>query len=212
MNEEIDPITEKTLNDVDRAFAIGGIAVSSLAFLFYPADEIENVSETDLGFVGTISNIISVLSLIGTLWTIGLLYERNAPLPKLVRRWLVPLVVLDVALFALIIAIRVIGTEGIKKVGTFALKKMKPVICSFGAFGLLFAMAVVPKQLLTVTNVGMFIHFSPAVISASPLNKNPYYIIVVLIRAGGLATSLAGDIIDVVTDENYQGEQPLLES
>lgn len=206
MTQKEDNNKEVTLDDVDNIFAIGGIAISGLALLFYPAEEIADSSEADLGFVGTITKVVSVLGLIGTLWSVGLLYHKNVEIPVVLKWVLVPLLILDLFLVTLLIGTLAMGSTS--KVVRAGLKYVKPVICSLGAVGLIIAMAVMPKRLLKMSMIGMAIHYLPAALGYAPINKHPFYLLVVFVRTGGLITTLAGDIIDVAATN----QRPQLES
>lgn len=193
---------EITVSDVDKVFAISGIALSGLALLFYPAEEVADSTETELGFIGTVSKVISGLGLIGTLWSMGLLYtEETEDMPPALRWVLVPLLVLDVFLVLLLLGMMALNTTSVGKVGSFALKFIKPVVCTLGAVGLIVGMAVMPKKLLKMSFIGMTIHYLPAALGYAPINKQPFYVLVILVRTGGLITALAGNIIDVATEE-----------
>lgn len=212
MTQEIDNSAENTIDDVDKVFAISGIALSGLALLFYPAEEIADATEADLGFVGTITKVVSGLGLIGTLWGIGLLYSREVEIPAVLKWVLVPILILDVLLVSLLLAMLALDTASVGKVGKLALKYVKPAICSLGAVGIIVAMAIMPKRLLKMSFIGMAIHYLPAALGYAPINKHPFYVLVVFVRTGGLITTLAGDIIDVATEDESQDEQPKLES
>jgi hypothetical protein len=200
---------EINIDDVDKIFAISGIAISSLELLFYPAEEIADSSETDLGFVGTITKVVSGLGLIGTLWSAGLVYSRETELPTAIKWILVPLLVLDVLLVALLLGMLRMDTASVGKVVSAALRIFKPALCTLGAAGLIIMMAMMPKKLLKMSFIGLAIHYLPAALGYPPINKQPFYVIVVLVRTGGLITALAGDVIEVATDDN---EPPKLEA
>ena len=203
---------EITVDDVDKIFAIGGIALSGLALLFYPAEEVADSTETDLGFVGTVAKIVSGLGLIGTLWSVGLLYTREVNIPPALKWVFVPLLVLDVFLVLLLLGMLALNTTSVGKVGSFALKFIKPVICTLGAIGLIIGMAVMPKKLLKMSFIGMAIHYLPAALGYAPINKQPFYVLVVFVRTGGLIAALAGDIIDVAVEDKDSSDQPQLEA
>lgn len=211
MTQEIDNSVENTLNDVDKVFAISGLALSGLSLLFYPAEEIADSTETDLGFVGGITKTISILGLVGTFWSMGLLYHRKVEVSPIVKWVLIPLLVLDVLLLALLFSMMALNTASISKVGKLALKYVKPAVCSLGAVGMIVGMAVMPKQLLNMKFIGKTIHYLPAALGYAPINKHPFYVLVVFVRTGGLITSLAGGIVNVATDDNAD-EQLKLES
>ncbi len=202
MTQELDNSADETINDIDGIFSITGIAISGLALLFYPAEEVADASETDLGFVGGITKVISLLGLVGTFWSMGLLYEREVQVPKIVKWVLIPLLLLDVMLIALLCGMLALKTGSIGKVGEFTLKYIKPAICSLGAVGIIVAMVVKPDQFLKMSLIGKTVHYLPAALAYPPINKNPFYAIVILVRAGGLVTSLASDVIDISTDNN----------
>lgn len=214
MTQEIDNTAENTLDDVDKIFAIGGLAISGLGLLFYAAEEVADSTETDLGFVGTITKTISILGLVGTFWSMGLLYHRKIEIPAVIKWILIPIIVLHILVLALVIAMLALNTTSVSKVGKLALKYVKPAVCSLGAIGLIIAMAVMPKKLLKMSYIGKVIHYLPAGLGYPPINKNIFYALVIFVRAGGLVTSLAGGIIEVASDDNDSDsdEQKLLES
>lgn len=202
MKQELDNSADETINDIDGIFSITGIAISGLALLFYPAEEVADASETDLGFVGGITKVISLLGLVGTFWSMGLLYEREVQVLKIVKWILIPLLLLDVTLIALLCGMLALKTGSIVEVVKFVLKYIKPAVCSLGAAGIIIAMIVDPDKYLKMPLIGKTIHYLPATLAYPPINKNPFYAIVILVRAGGLVTSLASDVIDVSTDKN----------
>jgi hypothetical protein len=210
MTQEKDTNIDKTVDDVDKIFAVGGIALSGLSLLFYPAEEIADATEADLGFIGTVTKVVSGLGLIGTLWTAGLLYTREVEIPALLKWVLVPILILDVLLVTLLLSMLALNTASVGKVGNLVIKYVKPVICTLGAVGLIVAMAVMPKKLLKMSMIGMAIHYLPAALGYAPINKHPFYVLVVFVRTGGLITALAGDIIDVATEEEDTNEQKQL--
>ncbi len=192
--------TDTTLYDVTKVFSYSGLALSALGILFYPAEEIADATETDLGFIPTISKVLSALGLIGTLWSVGLLYNEHVKLPTLLKWVFVPLLILDVVLVTVLLAILGLGPEKLPVVGKFILKYIKPAICSLGAVGLIIAMAVLPKQLLRVSYIGDVIHYLPAAFNYPPINKHPFYAIVVVVRTGGLITSAAGGFVEELVE------------
>lgn len=191
---------DTTLDDVTKVFTYSGLALSALGILFYPAEEIADATETDLGLIPTMSKVISGLGLIGTLWSVGLLYNEHIKLPALLKWVFVPLLILDVVLVTALLALVGIGPEKLSIAAKFALKYIKPAICSFGAVGLIIGMAVFPKYLLKVSYTGDVIHYLPAALNYPPINKNPFYAIVVAVRTGGLITSSAAGFIETATE------------
>ncbi|MBC8757488.1 hypothetical protein H2O64_22650 [Kordia sp. YSTF-M3] len=212
MTQEINNPLDNTLDDIDKVFAISGIALGSLELLFYPVEEIADASEADLGFVGTVSKVVSGLGLIGTVWSVGLLYGRQVDIHPLLKWVFVPLLVLDVILVTLLLAMLAIDTASVSKVGNLALKYIKPAVCSLGAIGIIIAMAVMPKKLLKMSFIGLAIHYLPAALGYAPINKHPFYVLVVFVRTGGLITALAGDAIELFSGEDDTDEQLQLES
>ncbi len=212
MTQDIHNSDETIVDDVDKIFAISGIAISGLELLFYPAEEVADASETDLGFVGTISKVVSVLGLIGTLWTIGLLYTREVEIPAALKWILVPILVLDLLLISMLLGMLALDTASPGKVAKFAIKFLKPGLCTLGAAVMIVAMGFRPKQLLKMSFIGLVIHYLPAGLGYAPINKHPFYAIVVLVRAGGLITTLAGDVIEIATGEKPDSNAPQLEA
>lgn len=200
MTQHIDNAAENTLDDIDKVFAIGGLAISGLGLLFYAAEEIADSTETDLGFVGAITKTISLIGLVGTFWSMGLLYHRKIEIPTAIKWILIPIVVLHVLVLALVISMLALKTNSVSKVGSLALKYVKPAVLSIGAVGLIIAMAVMPKQLLKMSFIGKAIHYLPAGLGYAPINKHPFYAIVILVRAGGLITSFAGGLTEIVSE------------
>ncbi|WP_046757465.1 hypothetical protein [Kordia jejudonensis] len=200
MTQEIDNTADNTLDDVDRIFAISGLAISGLGLLFYAAEEVADSTETDLGFVGTITKTVSMLGLVGTFWSMGLLYHKKIEMPAAIKWVMVPIIVLHVLVLALILSMLALKTSSVGTVGKLAMKYVKPAVCSLGAVGIIIAMAVMPKKLLKMSNIGMAIHYLPAGLGYAPINKNVFYALVILVRAGGLITTLAGDFIELAMD------------
>lgn len=212
MTKEIDNSADNTLNDVDTIFAISGLAISGLALLFYPAEEIADATETDLTFIGAVSKVISVLGLVCTLWSVGLFAYKEKEIPIVIKFVLIPIILLHVMLMALLLSMLALKTTSVSKVLGLAAKYVKPAVCSIGGIGIIVAMAVMPKKLLKMSYIGMAIHYLPAGLGYAPINKHPFYAIVILVRAGGLITSLAGDFIELAIDDKSSDEQLLLES
>ncbi|MEL7249916.1 MAG: hypothetical protein AAFO03_15920 [Bacteroidota bacterium] len=191
---------DNTLNDVTKVFTYSGLAISALGILFYPAEEIADATEAELGIIPTISKVLSGLGLIGTLYSVGLLYNEHVKLPLLVKWIFVPLLILDVLLVVLLLSLNAFGPEKLSVAGKFVLKYVKPAICSLGAVGMIIGMAVLPKQLLKVSYAGDVVHYLPAALNYPPINKHPFYVIVVAVRTGGLITSTAAGFIEVATE------------
>jgi hypothetical protein len=204
MTQEIDNSAENTLDDVDKIFSIGGMALSGLGLLFYAAEEVADSTETDLGFVGSITKTISMLGLVGTFWSMGLLYHRKIEIPPVIKWVLVPILVLHILVLALILSMLALKTNSVSHVGKLALKYVKPAVCSLGGIGIIIAMAAMPKQLFNMKFVGMTIHYVPAGFGYAPINKHPFYALVIFVRAGGLVTTFAGNFIDIMSDDDKE--------
>ena len=78
-------------------------------------------------------------------------------------------------------------------------------------------MAIFPEKLFNVKYIGKVIYYIPAGLGVPPINKQPYYAIVILVRAGGLITSLAGEVIELARGSESDkkdlegGDQPKIE-
>ena len=208
MTKETDHTANNVIQDVDKVFTISGLAISGLSLLFYPAEEIADASKTDLGFISTITKTFSVLGLFGTLWTVGLLYTKEVDIPPLLKWVFIPLVILDVLLLALLFSMMAMNTTSVSKVGEAALKYVKPAVCSLGAIGMIVAIAVMPKKLLKMSFIGLVIHYLPAGLGYEPINKHPFYALVIFVRTGGLIASLSGGFIEIMTEEPPQDTDP----
>jgi hypothetical protein len=82
-----------------------------------------------------------------------------------------------------------------------------PISYSVVGVGMIPLMIIFPDKLFNVTNIGRLIYYIPAGLGIPPVNKQPFYPIVILVRAGGLITSLAGQIIEISGSNSSDSEE-----
>lgn len=190
---------DEILDDISKFVAYTGIGLSALGILFYPVEEVGNVTETDLGFIPTVSKVITGLGLLTSTWEVIMLYNKHVNLPTPLKWILIPLLILDVLLLAILVAV-MLGLKKLKIAGNFVSKYLQPAVFSLGGAGLIIGMAVFPEYLLKTSWIGKIIHYLPAGLGYAPINKHPFYAIVILVRTGGLITATAGSLIEEMTE------------
>jgi len=198
MSNEVE--IDETLKDVSKVVSYTGIGLSSLGILFYPIEEIGDVSETDLGLFSTVSKVITGLGLVTSAWGGIMLYKKHVNIPDVAKWILIPILILELGLLALMVAV-MLGMEKLKIAGGFVNKYLKPAVFSLGGAGLIIGAAVFPQYLLKTSWIGQIIHYLPAAFGYTPINKHPLYVIVILIRTGGLITATTGGLIEEMIEE-----------
>lgn len=188
-------------DQIERVMDFTSIGLTSLDILFFPIDQIAEVSETDLGPVSTASKILSGAGVLSIMGTLGMLYHRNVEIPLIIKWLLVPLILIHVAGLLMLFGLLGFGKEGIKKLVKFGLKFVMPISYSVVGVGMIPLMIIFPEKLFNVTNIGRVIYYIPAGLGIPPVNKQPFYPIVILVRAGGLITSLAGQVIELASSD-----------
>ena len=192
-------------DEIERILDFTSVGLTSLEVLLFPIEEVANSTETDLGFIGTASKVLAGVGVISIAASVGMLYHRHVKISPIIKWFLVPLIILHVA-----VILSLLGLE-------FGLKYVKPISYSLVGVALIPLMAIFPEKLFNVKYIGKVIYYIPAGLGVPPINKQPYYAIVILVRAGGLITSLAGEVIELARGSESDkkdlegGDQPKIE-
>lgn len=194
-------------DQIEKIMDFTSIGLTSLDVLFFPINQIGEVTDTDLGPVGTASNILAGAGVLSIMGTIGMLYHRNIKIPLIIKWLLVPLILIHIGIILVLFGLLGFGKVGMKKGVEFGLKFVMPIAYSLVGVGMIPAMIIFPEMLFNVTNIGRIIYYIPAGLGIPPINKQPYYAIVILVRAGGLITSLAGQVIDVAGGSSTESKE-----
>ncbi|EAZ82824.1 hypothetical protein [Algoriphagus machipongonensis] len=187
-------------DEIERIMAFTSVGLTSLEVLLFPVEEVAEMGEQDLGFISTASKALAGVGMISVLGSMGLLYHRKVEIPTAVKWILIPILILDVALLASLLGLTTVGTGGLAKAGKFAMKYIKPAVYSLAGVGVIVAMCIWPKTFVNVNYIGKVIYYLPAGLGYPPINKHPLYAVVILVRTGGLITSLAGEVIELMHD------------
>jgi len=184
---------------IEKILGYADLGLNSLQTLLFPAEEAAGMAEQDLGFLSTVSNVLTGVGLISTLVSIGVLYEKHVKIHWMLKWIFVPLIILDVLLVALLLGLVAAGPGKLKQAGQWIVKYVLPVAYTLGGAGVIIAMAVLPKQFLKVSYIGKVIYSPPGCLSYPPINKQPFFAIVILVRTGGIITYTAGGMIELLT-------------
>jgi len=178
------------------------LGISSLEILFFPVEEGANMAETEVPFVSTVSKVLAGVGMISTILSLIILYEKHAKIHWMLKWILVPLVILDVALVALLLGLAGPGPSKLKAAGQWAVKYLLPAAYTLGGGALLVMMAVLPKHFLKVSYIGKAIYYLPGALGYPPINKHPFYTLVILVRTGGIITTVVGGMIELAEGES----------
>ncbi|UZD23461.1 hypothetical protein PBT90_08680 [Algoriphagus halophytocola] len=184
-------------DEIDRILDFTSVGLTSLEVLLFPIEEVAEATEADLGVLKTASKVLAGVGVLSILGSVGMLYHRNAKIPLIIKWLLVPLIIVHVAVILSLFGLLGFGQGGLKKGLEFGLKYVKPIAYSLMGVAIIPLMAIFPEKLFNVKYIGKVIYYIPAGLGIPPINKQPYYAIVILVRAGGLITSLAGEIIEL---------------
>ncbi|WP_339869634.1 hypothetical protein [uncultured Algoriphagus sp.] len=204
-------------DEIERILDFTSVGLTSLEVLLFPIEEVANSTETDLGFIGTASKVLAGVGVISIAASVGMLYHRHVKISPIIKWFLVPLIILHVAVILSLLGLAGFGQGGLKKGLEFGLKYVKPISYSLVGVALIPLMAIFPEKLFNVKYIGKVIYYIPAGLGVPPINKQPYYAIVILVRAGGLITSLAGEVIELARGSESDkkdlegGDQPKIE-
>ena len=193
--------------EIEKIFAFTDIGLTSLEVLLFPVEEVAEMAEGDLGFISTASKAFAGVGMLSMLGSMGLLYHKHVEIPTAVKWILLPILVIDVLLLSTLLGLTTVGTGGLATAGKFALKYIKPAVYSLVGVGVIVGMIVWPKTFVKVSYVGKIIFYLPAGLGYPPINKHPFYTIVIMVRTGGLVTSLAGQVIELIQGEEEDDTQ-----
>jgi hypothetical protein len=191
--------------EVKTTFKIIGYAklgIGSLNMLLFPANEVADATESDLGFLSDISMGFSIFGMVSG---VTLFLKKQVDEHGLIKVFGFALLAVGFALWVLLFALTTVGSMGgVKKLGKKALKLLMPVCETVYGGYLIGTMIHDPEEELTVSNIGDVIHYLPSAISYTPLQKSPYYAIVILIRTGGLITNSVAGFIEMLENGNEE--------
>lgn len=189
-------------DQIDKILDFTSVGLTSLEVLLFPIEEVANSTETDLGFISTASKVLAGVGVLSVAGSVGMLYHRHVKIPPIIKWFLVPLIILHVAVILSLFGLLGFGQGGLKKGIEFGLKYVKPIAYSLVGVAMIPLIAIFPEKLFNVKYIGKVIYYIPAGFGIPPINKQPYYAVVILVRAGGLITSLAGEIIELARGNN----------
>lgn len=198
-------------DEIDRILDFTSVGLTSLEVLLFPIEEVANSTETDLGFISTASKVLAGIGILSVAGSVGMLYHRHVNIPPIIKWFLVPLIILHVAVILSLLGLLGFGQGGLKKGLEFGLKYVKPIAYSLVGVAMIPLIAIFPDKLFNVKYIGKVIYYIPAGLGIPPINKQPYYAIVILVRAGGLITALAGEII-LLAGEGHKDKAKELQS
>lgn len=191
--------------EVKTTFKIIGytkLGIGSLNMLLFPAGQVADATESDLGFLSDISTGFSVLGMVtGTTLYIKKSIDKHGLLKVLAYG----LMAIGIGLWVLLFVLMKVGSVGkTMSLAKKAKKYLSPACESlYGGF-IIATMVEDHKNELTASNIGDVIHYLPSAISYTPLQKSPYYAIVILIRTGGLITSSVAGFIEMLENGNEE--------
>ncbi len=192
----------KEVKEVFKVIGYTKLGIGSLNMLLFPASEVAEATESDLGFLSDVSSVFSVLGMVtGTTLYIKKSIDQHGLLKVMGYGILAIGIGLWVLLFVLM------KTDSVGKTMSLAKKAKKllsPAAHSlYGGF-LIGTMIEDHENELTASNIGDVLHYLPSAISYTPLQKTPYYAIVILIRTGGLITSSVAGFIEMLENGNEE--------
>ncbi|WP_297337542.1 hypothetical protein [Algoriphagus sp.] len=191
-------------DEIDRILGFSTLGLSSLELLLFPAVEISESTETSIGFVGQAADFISGVSLVSLTGSLLLLYHRKVDINPIFKWVLIPILVVGLAFILGVIAFQGIGKANLKKGFEIGKKFVKPVIFTLGGIAIIPMMGIFPQQLVNASWIGKIIQYIPAFFSIPPLNKNQFYAIVILVKAGGMITSIGGQVIELAQPKKLE--------
>lgn len=196
------------MSDSKEVFRIIGytkLGIGSLNMLLFPASEVADAVEGDLGFLSDISTGFSVLGMVtGT----TLFIKKSVDQHGFIKVFAYALLALGIGLWVLLFVLMKTGSMSKSmSLAKKAKKYLSPALESiYGGF-IIWTMIDDPEEELTASNIGDVIHYLPSAISYTPLTKSPYYAIVILIRTGGLITNSVAGFIEMLEQGNEEQKQ-----
>lgn len=203
-------------DEIQKIMDFTSVGLTSLEVLFFPVQQIADVTEADIGVVGTASKVLAGAGVISVMGSLGMLYHKYIDIPPIIKWLLVPLILLHVGAILVLFGLLGFGKTKLIKGVEFGLKYVLPFFYSFVGIIIIPMMIFFPKTFFNMNYIGKIIYYLPAGFGVPPINKSPYYAIVILVRAGGLITSLAGEIIELGsgdssdTKEISSGDEPTI--
>lgn len=164
-----------------------------MSVLFFPIDEGTKMAETEVPFVSHVSTGLSCVSGLSAL--IGQI-EDNVKAHPLIKWVVVPLVLLHVGVIVLLMGTLAMGSlDKFKALGTKISSYVMPVINGLLAGYVIYKMVSDCNKEFNMSNAGTVVHKLPALLSYPPMNKHPFYVLVIFIRTGGIIMTFAGGMV-----------------
>lgn len=192
-------------DEIQKIMDFASVGLTSLDVLFFPIQQIADSTETDIGVVGTASKILTGAGVVSVMGSMGMLYHKYVDIPPIIKWLLVPLILLHVGALLVLFGLLGFGKTKLIKGVEFGIKYVMPFLYSF--VGVLIIPFMVYRKEVTMNYIGKVIYYLPAGLGVPPINKSPYYAIVILVRAGGLITSLAGQIIELASGDSTETKE-----
>lgn len=171
------------------------LGINSVSVLFFPVDEGAKMAETDVPFV---SHVSTGLTCVGGLSTLIGQIEDNVKAHPLIKWVVVPLVLLHVGVIVLLMGTLAMGSlDKFKVLGSKISSYVMPVVNGLLAGYVIYQMVADCKNQFNMTNTGKVVHKLPALLSYPPMNKHPFYVLVIFIRTGGIIMTFAGGLTEL---------------
>lgn len=194
-------------DEIQKIMDFASVGLTSLDVLFFPIQQIADSTETDIGVVGTASKILTGAGVVSVMGSMGMLYHKYVDIPPIIKWLLVPLILLHGGALLVLFGLLGFGKTKLIKGVEFGIKYVMPFLYTFVGIVIIPVMIIFPKSFLNMNYIGKVIYYLPAGLGVPPINKSPYYAIVILVRAGGLITSLAGQIIDLASGDSKETKE-----
>ncbi|WP_339695610.1 hypothetical protein [uncultured Roseivirga sp.] len=182
------------------------LGMTGLNILFFPVDEGAKMAEADAGIISTATTVMGGVGAIMAL--VSTIHNQNA---HWTIKWIaVPLILLHVG--ALVVLFGIAGSGGVSQFKVLATKGLTysmPIINGLHAGYIIYEMISDSKANVNARNIGQVIYKMPAILSYPPVNKHPFFAIVILVRTGGLITTSVGGMIELLHEgqENKKIEE-----
>lgn len=192
----------KEVKEVFKIIGYTKLGIGSLNMLLFPAGQVAEATESDLGFLSDISTGFSVLGMVtGT----TLYIKKSIDKHGIIKVLAYGLLALGIGLWVLLFVL--MKTDSVSKTMSLAkkAKKLLSPACEslYGGF-IIATMIEDHEKELNASNIGDVLHYLPSAISYTPLQKTPYYAIVIFIRTGGLITSSVAGFIEMLENGNEE--------